>query len=116
MVLVDDLIDTGITLVRRLDALRDAGARRIVAYATHGLFSGSALQRISHASHLSDVVVTNTIPLRDDLETRHTHKIAQLSVAPVIAQAILRVQTCQSLQDLRVFDRETDIARYRSQE
>jgi len=115
VILVDDMIDTGVTLMRRLDILKRLGARRIVSFATHGLFNGSALQRITR-SPLSDVIVTNTVPLREDVDTRHTHKIAQLSVAPLIAEAILRVQTEQSLQDLRVFDRDGESARYKGQE
>jgi len=104
VVVVDDIIDTGVTLVQRLEVLRAAGARRMVAFATHGLFNGSALARINH-SMLSDVIVTNTVPLRDDVDMRHTHKIAQLSVAPLIAEAIARVQDRRSLVDLLVFDR-----------
>lgn len=116
-ILVDDMIDTGITLMRRLDLIKKAAgpSSNIVAYATHGLFNGAALQRINR-SPLSAVIVTNTVPLREDLDTRHTHKIAQLSVAPLIAESILRVQTQQTLQDLRVFDREAQLPRYFGQE
>ena len=95
------MVDTGVSLERRIEVLKRGGARRIVAYATHGLFNGTALQRITRNKLLSDLVVTNTVPLRDDINTRHTHKIAQLSVAPLIAEAILRVQTGTSLQGLR---------------
>jgi ribose-phosphate pyrophosphokinase len=115
VVIVDDMIDTAKTLMTRLDLLKERGAQRIVAYATHGLFTGAALQRITK-SPLSDVVVTNTVPLREDVDTRHTHKIAQLSVAPLLAEAILRVQTGQSLQDLRIFDRDSTEPRYKGQE
>lgn len=96
------MIDTAASLVKRLELLREHGAGRLVAYATHGLFNGSALARITR-SPLSDVIVTNTVPLRDDVDTRHTHKISQLSVAPVIAEAILRLQLAQSLQSLRTY-------------
>jgi ribose-phosphate pyrophosphokinase len=115
VVICDDMIDTAKTLMTRLALLKERGAQRIVAYATHGLFTGGALQRITK-SPLSDVVVTNTVPLREDVDTRHTHKIAQLSVAPLLAEAILRVQTGQSLQDLRVFDRDSTEPRYKGQE
>jgi ribose-phosphate pyrophosphokinase len=87
----------------------------MIAFATHGLFNGSALSRITK-SPLSEVIVTNTVPLRDDIDTRHTHKIAQLSIAPLLAEAVLRVQTGQSLQSLRVFDRENADTRYSGQE
>lgn len=115
VLICDDMIDTAKTLMTRIQLLKDRGAQRVVAFATHGLFTGGALQRITR-SPLSDVVVTNTIPLREDVNTRHTHKIAQLSVAPLLAEAILRVQTGQSLQDLRIFDRDTAEPRYKGQE
>jgi hypothetical protein len=115
VIICDDMIDTASTLSTRVQLLKDRGAQRVVAYATHGLFTGAALQRISRSA-LSDVVVTNTVPLREDVDTRHTHKIAQLSVAPLIAEAILRIQMGQSLQDLRVFDRDSAEPRYKGQE
>lgn len=117
MILVDDMIDTGYTLMRRLSLLEELGATRMVAFATHGLFNGSALSRIMR-SPLTDVVVTNTVPLRDDVDTRHTHKITQISVAPVLAEAILRVQTGTSLQHLRVLERgsKAEAPRYQGQE
>jgi ribose-phosphate pyrophosphokinase len=95
------MVDTGANLERRIEVLKRGGARRIVAFATHGLFNGSALHRITRNKLLSDLVVTNTVALRDDINTRHTHKIAQLSVAPLIAEAILRVQTATSMEGLR---------------
>ena len=101
VIIVDDMVDSGYSLERRIEVLKRGGARRIAAYATHGLFNGSALQRVTRNKLLSDLVVTNTVTLRDDINTRHTHKIAQLSVAPLIAEAILRVQTGTSLQAMR---------------
>ena len=100
VVIVDAMIDTAGTLMRRVKLLRDRGARRVVAYATHGLFNGGALARITR-SPLSEVIVTNTVPLREDVDVRHTHKIVQLSVAPILAEAILRSQLELSLQALR---------------
>lgn len=107
------MIDTGYTLMRRLNVLKARGANTIVAFATHGLFNGDALQRITR-SPLAQVIVTNTVPLRDNVDTRHTHKIAQLSVAPILAEAVLRVQTGQSLAGLR--GSNTDMPRYLGQE
>lgn len=109
------MIDTGYTLVRRLQLLQERGAGKLYAYATHGLFNGGALHRINKSA-LSEVVVTNSVPLRDDVDMRHTHKIAQLSIAPLVAAAMLRVQTGQSLQSLRVFDRDNIESRYLGQE
>jgi ribose-phosphate pyrophosphokinase len=115
VIICDDMIDTAKTLMTRVALLKDRGAQRIVAYATHGLFTGQALQRITR-SQLSDVVVSNTVPLREDVDTTHTHKIAQLSVAPLLAEAIARVHTGSSLQNLRVFDRDSAEPRYKGQE
>jgi ribose-phosphate pyrophosphokinase len=74
VIIADHLIDTAKTLVDRTALLKAAGARRVVALATHAIFSGQALQRIAK-SPLSDVLVSNTIPLRDDVTMRHSHKI-----------------------------------------
>ena len=74
VVITDHLIDTAKTLVDRTALLKANGARRVVALATHAIFSGQALQRIAK-SPLSQVIVSNTIPLRDDVTMRHSHKI-----------------------------------------
>lgn len=77
----------------------------MIAYAAHGLFNNLALARIAGAPALTDVVVTNTVPLRDEVNAVHLgHKIVQLSVAPVLAQAMLRVQMGQSLAPLRAYE------------
>jgi ribose-phosphate pyrophosphokinase len=115
VVIVDDLIDTGFSLDRRVALLRERGAARIIAFATHGLFNGGALARITRGP-ISECIVTNTVPLRDDVAFAHTHKLTQLSVAPLLAEAMLRVQTGQSLAGLRVYDPATVDARYRDQE
>ena len=103
-ILTDHLIDSARTLCERVKLLKASGARRVVASATHGIFSGKALQRLSR-SPLTDVVTTDTIPLRDDVATRDTHKLSQLSVAPLLAAAIIRVQCGASLQPLRLVDK-----------
>lgn len=114
VLIVDDMIDTGASLAKRSQLLKEMGARRIVVIATHALLNGNALARITR-SPISDVVVTNTLPLRNDVDTSHTHKIAQVSVAPLIAEAILRMQTGQSLQRLRT-DAQSYDCRYKGQE
>jgi ribose-phosphate pyrophosphokinase len=103
-IIADHLIDSARTLVERVKLLKAHGAKRVVASATHGIFSGKALHRISRSA-LTDVVVTDTIPLRDDVDTRDTHKIMQISVAPLLAAAILRCQCNASLQALRTSDK-----------
>lgn len=100
VILSDHIIDSGKSLCERVTLLKQAGCERVVASATHGIFSGKALQRISR-SPLSDVVVTNTVPLREGVDTRDLHKLSQISVAPLLASAIIRSQLDISLQPLK---------------
>ena len=85
---VDDIVDTGGTLVNTVEALREAGARDVFACATHGVLSGPAIERIQ-ASSLDELVITDTIPLRPEAE--QCGKIRVLSVAKLLAQAILSI-------------------------
>ncbi|MGL6253341.1 MAG: ribose-phosphate diphosphokinase, partial [Billgrantia desiderata] len=93
-VVVDDMIDTAGTLCKAGDALKEHGARRVVAYATHPILSGPAVENIT-GSVLDEVVVTDTIPLSD--VARRSGKIRQLSVAGLIAEAIRRVSNEESV-------------------
>lgn len=112
-VLCDHLIDSARTLEQRVKLLKKAGAGRCIATATHGIFSGRALQRISRSA-LSDVVITNTIPLRDDVDVRDLHKLSQLSVAPLLASAIIRGQCNLSFRPIEE-GFSTAVARYAGQ-
>lgn len=98
-IIVDDLIDTGGTLCNAARAVMDKGARRVVACATHGVFSGPALQRIDE-SPLAEVVVTNSIPPARD-GTRSA-KIKYLSIARLLAEAIRRIDANDSVSSLFV--------------
>ena len=93
-VVVDDMIDTAGTLCKAGEALNDHGAARGVAYATHPILSGPAVDNITN-SVLDEVVVTDTIPLAD--HARRSGKIRQLSVAGLIAEAIRRVSNEESV-------------------
>ncbi|AVI64311.1 ribose-phosphate pyrophosphokinase [Halomonas sp. GFAJ-1] len=93
-VVVDDMIDTAGTLCKAGEALKDHGAARVVAYATHPILSGPAVDNITN-SVLDEVVVTDTIPLSD--YARRSGKIRQLSVAGLIAEAIRRVSNEESV-------------------
>ncbi|KHL10326.1 ribose-phosphate pyrophosphokinase [Mumia flava] len=86
-ILVDDLIDTGGTIVQASEALMDAGASDVVIAATHAVFSGPATERLEK-SPASEVIVTNTLPLTDD---QRFDKLTELSIAPLIARAIRAV-------------------------
>ena len=97
VVIVDDMIDTAGTLCTAAAELKKNGALRVFCFATHGLLSGPAPDRIAR-SQLEEVVVTNTIPLKPSARTNE--KIVQLSVAPLLAEAIKRVHYRQSISDL----------------
>lgn len=95
VVIVDDICDTAGTLVLAAKQLKDQGARRVFACITHPLLSGPACMRIAD-SCLEELVVTDTVPLRGEVPLN----IRQLSVAPLLANAILRITKGDSLSDL----------------
>jgi ribose-phosphate pyrophosphokinase len=98
-IILDDLIDTAGTLCNAARAVMDKGARRVVACATHGVFSGPALQRIEE-SPLDEVVVTDSIPPPKD--GRRSTKIRYLSIARLLAEAIRRIDANDSVSSLFV--------------
>lgn len=98
-IIIDDMIDTAGTLCNAAKAVKASGARRVVACATHGVLSGPAVQRIAD-SVLDSVIVTNTIPPTE--ETEKTGKIHHLSIAPLLAEAIRRIDSKDSLSSLFV--------------
>ncbi len=97
-IIVDDMIDTAGTLCAASNELTSLGARRVFAFATHGLFSGVAAERIEGSS-LEEVVVANTIPLAASV-TRDTRKVRQVSVGKLLAQAINCIHTGDSVSKL----------------
>ncbi len=97
--MVDDLIDTAGTLVKGAEALRNAGALSVRALATHGVLSGNAVERIEKST-LLEVVLSNSIPLRDD--ALRSAKIHSLSVAPLLARAIRSIHEGGSVSTLFV--------------
>jgi ribose-phosphate pyrophosphokinase len=96
-VIMDDMIDTAGTLCKAAEVLKARGARSVYAYCTHPVFSGPAIDRIA-ASELDEVVVTNTIPLREN--ARACPKIRQLSVASLFAETIRRISDGESVTSL----------------
>ncbi|GAB2709958.1 ribose-phosphate pyrophosphokinase [Halomonas garicola] len=93
-VVVDDMIDTAGTLCKAGEALMERGAKSVVAYATHAILSGPAVDNITD-SVLDEVVVADTIPLSES--ARRSGRIRQLSVAGLIAEAIRRVSNEESV-------------------
>ena len=99
-IIFDDMIGTAGTLCIAANELTSLGARRVFAFATHGLFSSNAAERIE-GSALEEVVVSNTIPLAKGV-TENTRKVRQLSVGKLLAQAISCIHTGDSVS--RLFD------------
>jgi len=96
-VLIDDLVDTAGTLCHAAEALKEHGADKVIAYATHPVFSGPAIDNINN-SMLDEVVVTNSIPLRENAQK--CAKIRQLSVADILADTISRINREESVSEL----------------
>lgn len=96
-VLIDDMIDTAGTLCQAAGSLLDEGATEVVAYITHPVLSGKALERIT-GSDLTELVVTDTIPLSE--EAAACGKIRQLSVAELLAETMRRISLDESVSSL----------------
>ena len=95
--LVDDMVDTAGTLCQAANALKERGASKVVAYCTHAVLSGKALENIRN-SQLDELVVTDTIPLSD--EAKSTEKIRQLTTADLLAESMRRVANEESISAL----------------
>jgi ribose-phosphate pyrophosphokinase len=98
-VLVDDMVDTAGTLCTGAQALKDEGAAKVVAYITHAVLSGEAVERISRSA-LDELVVTDTVPL--SAAARACKRIRQLSVAGLLAETIRRIRDEESVSSLYV--------------
>jgi ribose-phosphate pyrophosphokinase len=98
-VLIDDMVDTAGTLCLAAQALKDEGAERVVAYITHAVLSGGAVERIA-ASALDELVVTDTIPLAE--AAQQCGRIRQLSVAALLAETIRRIRDEESVSSLYI--------------
>ncbi|HEU4622142.1 MAG TPA: ribose-phosphate pyrophosphokinase [Burkholderiaceae bacterium] len=96
-VIMDDMVDTAGTLCKAAQALKDHGAKRVMAYCTHAVLSGGAVERISQSA-MDELVVTDTIPLRD--EAAKCSKIRTLSVASLLAETISRISKADSVSSL----------------
>ena len=92
--IVDDMVDTAGTLCKAADALKDHGATKVVAYCTHPVLSGPAIQNIA-GSNLDSLVVTDTIPLNE--KAKSCKSIRQLSMAKLLAESIRRVSNEESI-------------------
>ncbi|MDP5064466.1 MAG: ribose-phosphate pyrophosphokinase [Haliea sp.] len=95
--LVDDMVDTAGTLCKAADALKERGASKVVAYCTHAVLSGRALENLRN-SQLDELIVTDTIPLSAD--ARAVSKIRQLTISDLLAESIRRVSNEESISAL----------------
>ena len=95
-ILIDDIVDTAGTLTNAANALIESGANSVSAYVTHGVLSGPAMDRI-FKSKLSEMVTTNTI---SEIPNENNFKIRRLSVAPLIAEALKRIDNHSSVSSL----------------
>ena len=98
-IMVDDLVDTAGTLCKAAEALKDHGALKVVAYCTHPVLSGRAIENIN-ASVLDELVVTDTILVNP--EAKRSLKIRQLSVAEMLAETIRRIAAGESVSSMYV--------------
>jgi ribose-phosphate pyrophosphokinase len=96
-VIMDDMVDTAGTLTKAADALKEHGATRVVAYCTHAVLSGGAVERVARSS-LDELVVTDSIPL--SAEGRGCGKIRVISCAGLLAETILRINRADSVSSL----------------
>jgi len=95
-ILVDDMIDTGATIVNAAELLFEQGAAQVIVTATHGVLSGSAVDGLKN-SRISEVIVTNTLPIPEE---KRFDKLTVLSIAPLIARAINEVFSDGSVTSL----------------
>jgi ribose-phosphate pyrophosphokinase len=98
-VLVDDLVDTAGTLCKAADALKAHGATKVVAYCSHAVLSGPAVENIKRSA-LDELVVSNSIPLKP--EAQACEKIRQLSIAGLLAETMRRINNEESVSSLFV--------------
>jgi len=95
VIVLDDEIAKGSTVLELIDRLRDAGARSIRVACTHGLFAAGALERIGAQPDVLEIVCTNTVPVPSPSE-----KLTVLSIAPALAQAVQRIHDGESVSAL----------------
>ena len=96
-IILDDMMDTGGTIVQAAEAIMNNGAAAVYACCTHPVLSGNAVERIKN-SPLKELVVTNTIPLKE--EARAVDKIKVLDVSPILGEAIRRIHSDESVSSL----------------
>ena len=98
-ILLDDMIDTGGTIVQSAEALIRDGASRVYACCTHAVLSGNAVEKLNK-SPIHELVITNTIPLSS--KAKELERVAVLDVSPILGEAIRRIHNEESVSSLFV--------------
>ena len=98
-VILDDMVDTAGTLTLSAKGIKDKGAVKVYAYATHAVLSGKAIERLAE-SPIESLTVTDTIPLREN--ARACGKVRALSIAPLVGEAMSRIHSADSVSSLFV--------------
>lgn len=96
-IIVDDLVATGSSLIEAVDALKNAGAKSIIAAISHGILSGPAIDRITKCKNLQELIITDSIPL---LGSKNIPRIKVLSIASLLGEAIKRIHHEESVSSL----------------
>jgi ribose-phosphate pyrophosphokinase len=99
VIVMDDEIANGGTIIEILDRLRERGAQRISVCCTHGLFTGPAIERLGSQTDIDEIVTTNTVPLPDE---KRLPNMRILSIAPLLSEAIRRIHLGESVSSLFV--------------
>jgi ribose-phosphate pyrophosphokinase len=97
VIVLDDEIAKGSTVLELLDRLREQGPRSVRIACTHGLFADGALKRLSEQPDVLEIVCTNTVPVPVE---QHTEKLRVLSIAPALAEAVRRIHNGESVSAL----------------
>eukprot|EP01124_Arcella_intermedia_P024430 TRINITY_DN4111_c0_g1_i1.p1 TRINITY_DN4111_c0_g1~~TRINITY_DN4111_c0_g1_i1.p1 ORF type:complete len:317 (-),score=27.62 TRINITY_DN4111_c0_g1_i1:38-988(-) len=97
VVLVDDIIDTGVGVCKAARAVKAQGAKYIMACATHGVFSGDSIEKLEEAP-VEEIVVTNSVPIKKTFKKKH--KLVVLSIAPLMGETLRRIHNEESVSSL----------------
>ena len=95
-IILDDLVDTAGTLTKVAEAIKAKGAAKVFTAVSHGVLSGDAKQKIQN-SCIEELIITDSIPLSKDGPTK---KVVVLSIAPILAEAIMRISNDESISAL----------------
>ena len=104
VIIIDDIIDTGGTIINAANALKLQGARKIYVFSTHGVLSGDAIDRLNQ-SNIDEICITDTIPFQKD---KLGPKFTIMTLAPLIAEVIHRVHTKSSVSELWKENKDTE--------